>query len=183
MADRRNKTVRNMVLSMGAIVVVVLVILGLMGGWSFSPGRPSGGTAPTADVQKGFSSASSSVGFPVAVPRDVPAQWHGSSFSLTPAVGATSAAPPTARGGWLIPSGAYITLIQSSGAPDAVRVTELGSAGPSSATVKAGGAAWSITSGVRTETAWFRTAGNTTLLITGSASPADFATLAATIAP
>ena len=83
-------------------------------------------------------------GFAVVVPKGVPADWHGSSFSVTAAPG-TPDAPPTARGGWLVPSGAYVTLIESSGDPAVVLEAELGqTSGATTGSVTAGGASWTV---------------------------------------
>lgn len=167
---------------MGVIVLLALVFSLLNGGFSFSPGRASGGSSQTADVLGGFSTAGRATGFTVAVPKGVPPTWQGSSFSLTPAPG-TSPAPPTARGGWLTENGAYITLIESSGAPAAVLTAEIGAdASRTTGSVEAGGAQWAIGPGVRQEVAWSRTAAGVTYVITGSAVPADFQKLAAAVA-
>jgi len=166
---------------MGVIVVAVLVFVGIYGGFSFSPGRPTGGVAATADVPGGFASAGRTAGFAVVVPQGVPASWHGSSFFITDPPG-TPQAPPTVRGGWLTPSGAFITLIQSSGDPAVVLAAEFGqTSGSSAGMVRAGGADWTINPGVRQERAWWRVRNGVMLLITGSASPADFAALAGTV--
>ncbi|MET3806702.1 hypothetical protein ABIB25_003722 [Nakamurella sp. UYEF19] len=181
MADRRNKTVRDMTISMGVIVVGVLILGILNGGFSFSPGKASGGIAATADVQGRFGTAGRTAGFAVIVPKGVPAAWKGSSFSITDPPG-TKEAPPTVRAGWLTPDGSYITLIESSGPVAAVLGAEIGqTSGAVSGTVTAGGASWTVSPGVRQETAWTRTAGAVTLLITGNATVADFTTLAGTI--
>ncbi len=167
---------------MGVIVVGVLILAVFNGGFSFSPGRATGGTAATADVQGGFRTAGRVTDFAVVVPKGLPADWHGSSFSVTKSPG-TPDMPPTVRGGWLVPSGAYVTLIESSGDPTAVLAAEVGQgSGASTGTVTAGGATWTVGPGVRDETAWWRTADGVTLLITGSATPADFTTLAESIA-
>ncbi len=166
---------------MGVVVVGVLFIAIFNGGFSLSPGRPSGGTAATADVQGGFATAGRVTGFAIVVPKGVPAAWHASSFSVTAAPG-TAEAPPTARGGWLVPSGAYVTLIESSGEPPVVLKAELGqTSGGTTGSVTAGGANWTVGPGVRDETAWWRSQNGVTLLITGNASPAEFATLAGTV--
>ena len=167
---------------MGVIVVLALLFSVLNGGFSFSPGRASGGSAQTADVQGGFATAGRITGFPVAVPKGVPTDWHGSSFSVTEAPG-TADAPPTARGGWLTETGAYITLIESSGAPAAVLTAEIGAnATQTSGSVTAGGAQWATGPGVRQEVAWSRVAAGVTYVITGSATPDDFQKLAAAVA-
>lgn len=167
---------------MGVIVALALVFSLLNGGFSFSPGKASGGNTQTADVLAGFTTAGRATDFAVVVPKGVPATWHGSSFSLTPAPG-TEAAPPTARGGWLTPTGDYITLIESSGTPASVLTAEIG-AGATSTTgsVTAGGAQWATGPGVRQEVAWSRAVGGVTYVITGNAAPADFQQLAAAVA-
>ncbi|MTD12860.1 DUF4245 family protein [Nakamurella sp. YIM 132087] len=182
MADRRNKTMRDMALSMGAIVVVVLLFVGMYGGFSFSPGRPSddGAVAPTADVALGFSTAQRVVGFDPLTPVDLPADWHPNSFTTTP-VGSPDG-PPTVRAGWLTPDGAFITLIQSTGSVAEVQSAELGAIAPVSGQIDAGGATWQVTTGRRDEMAWIRTAGGLTLLVTGSAPATDLQTLADSIA-
>ncbi len=167
---------------MVVIVLGVLVLVAFQGGFSFSPGTPSGGTAPSADVQGGFATAGRLTGFTVVQPRGLPATWHGSSFSVTSAPG-TADAPPTVRGGWQTPSGSYITLIESSGELAAVLGTELGQTdGSTTGSVNAGGAQWGISPGVRNEVAWSRTDGGVTLLITGSATTAEFTQLANALA-
>ncbi len=175
-----------MTISMGVIVVAVLLLVGFDGGFSFSPGKPSGGTAQTADVVGGFATAGRVSGFTVLVPKGVPTGWHGSSFSITEPPG-TPDAPPTVRGGWLTPSGAYISLIESSGPLSAVLKAELGdTSGAVTGSVSAGGAQWTTSPGVRDEIAWSRsqpsgTGTGITLLITGNASAADFSVMAGTI--
>ena len=167
---------------MGVIVLIALVFSVINGGFSFSPGRASGGNSLTADVQGGFSKAGRSTEFAVVVPKGVPAAWHGSSFSLTAAPG-TADAPPTARGGWLTESGAYLTLIESSGSPAAVLRAEIGAdAVRTTGSVTAGGAQWAVGPGVRQEIAWSRSAAGVTYLITGNASADDFRKLAAAVA-
>ena len=167
---------------MGVIVLIALVFSLLNGGFSFSPGKASGGTSPTADVQGGFTTAGRSTAFAVVVPKGLPATWHGSSFSLTAAPG-TAEAPPTARGGWLTETGAYITLIESSGTPAAVLRAEIGAdAVRTTRSVTAGGAQWAVGPGVRQEIAWSREAAGVTFVITGNAGPDDFQKLAAAVA-
>jgi len=180
-ADRRNKTIRDMTLSMGVIVVAVLLLVGFDGGFSVSPGKPSGGTAPRANVLGGFAGSNDQTGFTALRPVGLPASWQGSSFSFTAAPG-TPQAPPAVRGGWQTPSGSYLTLIESSGAFATVLKVELGQTyGSAGGSVTVGAATWAISPGVRTEVAWSRTVDGLTLLITGSAPESEFKILAAAL--
>jgi hypothetical protein len=172
-----------MVITM-SVVVVVVILIGLYGsGVIFSPATdPVRGDVPTADVVGGFSRAQGSMDFPVTVPRQVPEDWHPNSMSVSDPMLEGPDTLPTVRGGWITPDGAFITLVESSGTIDQVLVAEVGEAGPRTGTVDAGGADWTVTTGVRDEVAWVRTAGRTTYLITGNATPAEFRTLAAAVA-
>jgi hypothetical protein len=176
-AERRPKTLRDMALSMGLLAVVALVVVGLYGMVGFSPGRPAEGEAPTADVVGGFERAAPLVGFEVVYPVGVPASWHPNSFSFTEP-STKPDAPAAVRGGWLTPEGRFITLIESTGETTDVLRIELGAAAPSAGTQDVSGTMWTVTSGRRSEAAWFRIDGGVTFLITGSASAEDFATLA-----
>lgn len=169
---------------MGVVLVVVAFIALFGGGVIFAPGaKPVSGDVPTADVTGGFTHAKQTLPFPVTVPRGVPGSWQPNSLTVsTPQVDGAGTLP-TVRGGWVTPDGAFITLIESSGDPDQLLAAEIGSAGPSHGTTRAGGATWTVTDGLRTEVAWIRTTGATTFLITGNASEQDFGTLARAIAP
>ncbi len=182
-ADRRPKTLRDMALSLGLVAVVALVLVGMYGGISFAPGQATEGETPTADVTGGFQRAEPLVGFPVVIPADLPAGWHPNSFSFTdPSTGsgpgASEGGPPAVRGGWLTPEGRFITLIESAGPVPKVLDAELGPPGAAVGTQQVGGVQWTVTTGRRGEAAWFRTDGDVTFLITGTATADDFRTLA-----
>jgi hypothetical protein len=162
---------------MAVLAVVALLLVGMYGGVSFSPGRPTDGQTQTADITGGLQRAEPLVGFDVVVPADLPADWTASSFSFTAQPG-TATAPPAVRGGWLTEDGRFITLIQSRAAVADVQNAELGSASPETGTEQAGGATWSVTAGRRSEVAWIRSTDGVVYLITGSASADDFRTLA-----
>lgn len=165
------------------IVVGVLVLVAFQGGFSFSPGRPSGGNTPTSDVRGGFSTAGRETDFAVVEPKGLPATWHGSSFSITPAPG-TPIAPPSVRGGWQTPKGSYLTLIESSGGLIAVLGAEIGqSDGSMTGSVTVSGVQWGISPGVRDEVVWSRTTKGVTSLITGNATVAEFTQLAGALTP
>lgn len=191
-ADRRKLGTKDMVMTM-SIVLVVVALIALYGGTvSFAPGaRPQAGETPTVDVVDGFSHARATLGFAVTVPEGIPSDWHPNSLTISDpsatndgvtAVGTLKAV----RGGWITPGDAYVGLTEAAGEATAVLANEFGDARPATTTVTAGGAEWSVTTGVRSEAAWFRTisaaTGVTTLLITGNGTPDDFRIVAEAVA-
>lgn len=168
---------------MGVIVVVVLLFVGLYGGFSFSPGRPTdSGPVPTADAVKAFADAPRRLPFSPAVPTKIPGDWHANSAAISNPDTAAAGAPLTVRGGWLV-SGHFIALVASDSSPAELLRAEFGAAAPDTGRLTAGGADWAITTGVRGETAWYRVAPDRiTYLITGSADESAFRTLATSIA-
>ena len=93
-ADRRQKTLRDMAISMGLIAVVALVLYGMYGGVSFSPGRASDGSGADRRRHRRLNRAAPLVGFPVVIPGGLPDGWNPNSFSF---VEKTAAARPSRR--------------------------------------------------------------------------------------
>ena len=191
MAARRTTTMRDMVLSMGLLVVVSLIGGAFYFGFSFSPGGATPGQNPTADVTAGFTNANGTLGFPVVAPEGLPASFQPSAFSTTDPGGT---APVAARGAWLVDGERFITLIESPAPVAEVLTAELGEDAGAGATgvVQAGGRQWSLATGRRNEAAWFLTVpaaqvpggsgdGQIVYLITGSAGPESFDVLATAV--
>lgn len=174
---------RDIAISMVLLAVVALVLVGMYGGVSFSPGQATDGQAPTADVSGGLQRAAPLMGFPVVIPTDLPAGWNPSSFSFTDKATATTDQPPAVRAGWLTPQGRFITVVQSDGVVADILAAELGNVTPPSGTEQVGSAEWTVIAGRREEVAWLRTVGDVTFLITGTASPDDFRALAVAVDP
>jgi hypothetical protein len=183
-ADRRNKTVRDMVISMVVLGVAALIFGWLYGGASFSPGSATAdGVAPTADVVGGFQRADRMVPFSPAVPHDLPADWRANSFTVTDPNTLAADQLPTAQGGWLTTDGTFVTLVQAKGSLSQVLTAQLENAAPATSTVQAGGATWMVGPGRRDEVAWYREVGDGVVyLITGSADQAAFTAVAESIA-
>lgn len=174
---------RDMALSIGLIGVVVLLFVWLNGGLSISGGRPADtGSAPTANAVQEFADAPRVLPFAPAVPKNIPAGWHPNSAATTDPESAPAGTPLTVRGGWLV-DGRFIALVATNAAPTDLLSAEFAAAAPDSGTVWAGGAEWTVTAGLRSEVAWFRTGTHgITYLITGSADQATFRSVADSIA-
>ncbi|NNG35285.1 DUF4245 family protein [Nakamurella aerolata] len=195
--EKRNKTIKDMVWSIGLLAVVVLAAAGIYGFFSFSPGRPTEGPVPQADVAAEFAKAPRVLPFTPVVPTDLPDDWQGSSALISrgdndPGVvrrghqpSSETGTPATVRGGWQTPDG-FISLVASNAAPEKLLADEFGTIGADAGTVQIGRQQWTVTTGVRDESAWYTTLGSgssaISYLITGSASPAAFRTLAEAIA-
>lgn len=172
-----------MALSMGLIAVVVLIFVGMYGGFSFSPGRAtSDAPPPSADAVKEFADAPRLLPFTPAVPKGIPADWHANSAAITNPDDTDADTPLTVRGGWLTPSG-FVALVASNAQPAALLRSEFSAAGPDRGTVLISGTEWTVTTGMRAEAAWYRVGtGGVTYLITGDADATTFHTMAASIA-
>lgn len=183
---------KDMVMTMAVVLVVVGLIALYGNNVSFAPGgQATEGATPTADVIGGFSHASATMDFQITVPEGVPADWHPNSLSVSdPDVSNDGIAQvgtlKAVRGGWITPQDTYIQLVETAGDTAQTLQSEFGQARAISETVQAGGATWSVTTGVRSEAAWIRTVDTTetrtTLLITGNASEDDFRALAQAVA-
>lgn len=180
--SKRNKTMRDMTLSMGLLVVVVLLFVGINGGFTFSPGTPTDtGPVPSADATGQFAKASRLLPFTPIVPQGIPEDWRPNSAAQTDPDSTPAGTPLTVRAGWLIPDGKFIGLIASNADPSALLASEFTNVGADAGEVDVDGVSWTVSTGVRSEAAWFRTAGGVTYLITGSAEESAFRTLAASV--
>lgn len=191
-AGRRKMGTKDMVMTMVVVLVAVALIALYGNNVSFAPGgQVKAGPAPTADVVGGFSHAKATLGFPITVPTGIPDDWHPNSLSESdPELSNDGLAQvgtlKAVRGGWITPGDHFIQLVETAGDTTQTLSSEFGESRSVTGTVTAGAAQWSVTTGVRTEVAWVRTAtaanGTTTFLISGDAPEEDFRTLAAAVA-
>ncbi|MGX7825252.1 DUF4245 domain-containing protein [Actinokineospora sp. 24-640] len=174
-ARRLAQSLRDMVWSLVALLIVVGVVAAFSRGCSFSPGSPTvdPSTAPTVELADTLPGTAKTVDFPLRLPA-VPPSWRANSAS-------TDGLPPTSvvvRAGWLTPQ-RFVQLSQS-GAPaaDLLRAeTELTDPAPAGEVVL-GSAKWTVYPGRRDEVAWLADLGDVRLLITGTGAEAEFRALA-----
>jgi len=173
---------RDMVLSMVVLAVIVLALVGISNGFTFSPGTPSGNTSnlPTVDVAAELQAAAAGAKFPLREPH-LPAGWRPNSDSVDP-IGPNGSAQAV-RIGWITPGGRFLQLSQSNANPvDLVRAAaDLGADVPVSAngTTTVNGTQWTIYPGIRSESSWVTDLGPVRLFVTGNGTTDEFRTLAA----
>lgn len=180
-AKRLGHGVRDMVLTMVGLAVVVLLIVGLQGGWSLSAGRPKVDQAkvPKQNATKQLTTVAGDMSFPVRVPR-LPSTWRSNSGDVQP-VEQHSAV----RTGWVTPGNGYLRLVQSDAAAGALVAAAAEASGSRPDAIgkhRAGGLTWRSYPAVRNEHSWVYDTGKVRLLVTGNAPESQFRTLAAAVA-
>lgn len=176
-------TIRDMLVALGVLGVVVLVLAGLTGSCSFSPGRPTvdGSRLPTVDAPAELRQTASFVDFPVLVPS-VPPGWRANNVDQDRAGDRR-----VVRVGYLTPDGRYLRLAQSDADEATLLATETGpTVVPGTGVREVAGLRWVVYARDGEEPIWIADrAGPTTstrLLITGSGSDDDFLALAGAVA-
>lgn len=174
---RAGLRMRDMVGAVVILVAIIGVVMAFYGGCSFSPGRPSvdPSSVPSADAAGELTRVAGSVAFGVREPA-VPSGWRANSASTGPA----GAGEIVVRVGWVTSSGAFLQLSQSGAAVTDVVMKETGQeeAPAATGTVEVEGTTWTTYPGRRDEPAWATELEGTVVLITGSASEAEFRQLA-----
>jgi hypothetical protein len=169
-------TMRDMV---GALVVLALVVLvagGVSKSCTFAPTGPTidASRLPTVDVAAELRRLAPDSTFPLRLPA-VPDGWRANAVDRT-------SLPEGGRvvsTGFLTPEGRYLRLQQGDATEEAMlRDQAGGDAAPGQGVVDVEGRQWVAYSGPRREPIWITDLDGVRLLVTGSASEADFRTLA-----
>ncbi len=179
---RGDTSVRDLIWACLILVPVALLIFSVGGSCSFSPGTPAedAASAPTVDAPARIAEYARGSAFPLRLP-DVP--FRVNSTDRGPVEGGGTAV----RIGFVTPDADFLSLVQTDGSVEGVLATESGSAGRGDGpptmrgTVQAGGLTWEVYGAEGGEP--FRIATlpgrpEVRVLVTGSASDAQFRTLA-----
>ena len=174
------RTTRDLLLSMVPLVAGVLLLAGLAGMCTFSPGGPrlDRGAAPTVDAHAELARAAREVAFPVREPA-VPAGWRANAFGVRP-VDDPGSGRRAVRVGWLLPAGGYLRFSQSDAAEAELVRLETGQRRPVPlGAVEAGGVTWVRYASVRDEVALVADTSGVRLLVTGSVPEPELLSFAA----
>jgi hypothetical protein len=168
---------RDMIGAMVVMLAIIGVVMAFYGSCSFSPGGPSVDSAsvPSADASGQLSRTARSVAFPVREPA-VPKGWRANSASTSP----VGAGEVLVRVGWVTSDGKFLQLSQSGADMADTLVKETGHEEAPAATgsVDVDGVTWTSYPARRDEPAWVTDLDGAVVLITGSASEAEFRQLA-----
>jgi uncharacterized protein DUF4245 len=183
-------TVRDMVAALGLLAVVALVVAGLAGSCSFSPGGPTvdGSRLPVVDAPAELDRAARTTPFPVRVPA-VPPDWRSNSVGQDRVAVPDAPAEPgnrSVRVGYLTPQGRYLSLVQTDAPEDALLAAETGAQPALGAGAQdIAGLHWVVYDRDRGEPIWIAELPGTAptrALVTGSGDADDFTALAAAVA-
>lgn len=171
---RNTQPVRGFLLSLIPLVLLVLVIGGLTGKCSYSPGGPSteGAVVRTVDAGAQVPRLARSLPFPVRLPQLGPG-WRATSVDVDRA-----GAARVLQIGWLTPAGGYLRLSQSSAPEDELVPAEIGAPAAATGTVRVADRDWVAYPGRRDEQVWVADLGTVRLLVTGSGGEREMRELA-----
>ena len=163
--------VGSLVRTVVVLAIVVLAFTGLLRACTFAPTSPDVDRSSLPRIDAAGAIANSTVAFGKRSPV-LPPTWISQSSDVT-TVGASKAL----RVGWVTPENGYLRLVQSDAAEDVLVRSEQGD--PTvRGTVTAGGRAWVVHTGQRSEAMWVADVDGVRLLITGNAPPERFTELA-----
>ena len=158
-AQRLGRRPRDMVISIGVLLVVVFTLFGLY--------RCLGGDeVTTVDPGPAYEEARDAKEFPVLVPTGLSDDWKSVSADYQPQSGGA-----TLRVGWRSPDEGQLQLIESDIVPATLLTRELGpDAAPTGAVVDEGGRQWQVYNARNGETAYVFQEAERTVIVTGKAT-------------
>ena len=164
-----------MLISLLVLLPIVGLVAALGRGCSFAPGGPTVDSSrlPSLDIHGPLVAAARAVPFELREPA-VPARWRANAVDQRPGPGGA----PTVRVGWVTTAGRYLRLVQSAAEEGALVAAETGGPPAAARPVAAAGAGWVDYRDGNGEHAWARGVDGVEWLITGDATPAEFARLA-----
>jgi hypothetical protein len=166
----------NMLRSLGPLVLICLALVGWMA-FQQSDVDTVREVDPASTVQLAAARAS----YPVVAPSGLPEGYRPTS-ARTDAGGAEAGDPVTLEIGYLTPSAEYAGFVVSDDARAEAVDAVLGGA-EEQGTAELGGRTWTRGTTERGETVLSRTADGVTVLVTGSATEEELATVAGAVQP
>ena len=170
------KSLADMARSLGLMAVIVAALLFVGARYLIMPG--SADRFPPVDYTAEVQAFPRDVGAPILAPAGLPASWRANAARLT------HPGPQLSRLhiGWAVPGSRFAGLDEGNGDGSALISDVLGSRGLAvRATTSIGGATWQQRESDRGEPALTRELGAVTIVVTGDATQAQLALLAASL--
>lgn len=168
--SRRNNTVRDMVISLGVLVVPLLLFV-----WWSQPSPEDAAT--TVDAARTYQAARSEAKFTVREPAGLPSKWKATNATIDRGHGGKL----SVRVSYMTGDGQYAQVLQSDFAPENLIPDELGE-GKVRGTTSIGSAMWQEYGTRRAgETALVLSEPTVTVIVTGDASLDELKQLAASL--
>lgn len=175
MADKKPRILQgtgDLVWTIAPLVVACLLVAGLVGQCSWSPGGPTEGAIPTFDAAGALDVDAGIVDYPIRMPA-VPEDWTPNSGSRTDIGEATASTV-----GFITPERLYLQLTQTDATVQAAAGAYADGTANRSGTESIGTTDWVVFEDATDEPLWVTDLGDVRILITGSGTPDDYVTLA-----
>lgn len=175
MADKKPRILQgtgDMVWTLAPLIVACLLVAGLVGQCSWSPGGPTEGAIPTFDAAGALDVDAQIVDYPLRMPQ-VPAEWTPNSGSRRDIGSATASTV-----GFVTSERLYLQLTQSDAPAQALAGAYANGTADRSGTEQVGGVDWLVFEDATDEPLWVADLDDVRILITGSGTNDDYVTLA-----
>ncbi len=169
---------RDIIWSLIPLVLFAVVIAGIAQSCSFSPGGPTAGPVPKFDAATALTYDAAELGFPIRNPA-APDTWQPNSGSRGTVTGDGGGDVSTV--GYISDVGRYLQLSQSNATEEELVRWVAGAPRASTGVEPFGGNPWVQYVEEGSEPIWVADLGAVRVLITGSGSTDEFATLATAV--
>ncbi|MCE5289487.1 MAG: DUF4245 domain-containing protein [Nocardiaceae bacterium] len=165
---------KDMLWAVIGLALMCLVIAGLAGQCSFSPGGPTIGPVHRFDAEAGLKEDAANLAFPVRIPA-VPNGWIPNSGNKNAVPG--QGGGPATTVGYVTAGKRFIQVTQTSATEEAL-VRLQAPTSPSSGIQTVDGVSWIVYPGDNGEPVWIANFGDVRISLRGTADPAEFGALA-----
>ncbi|EME20409.1 DUF4245 domain-containing protein [Rhodococcus triatomae] len=169
---------RDIIWSLIPLVLFIVIIAGIARSCSFSPGGPTSGPVPQFDINAALTFDAAELDFPIRNPA-VPDTWQPNSGSRGTATGDGGGDVSTV--GYITGTGTYLQLSQSSATEEALVPWVAGERRAPTGADFHDGNSWVLYDEQGSEPIWVTDLGDVRVLVTGSGSVDEFATLATAV--
>lgn len=170
---------RDLALSLIPLVIICLIVAGVAGQCSFSPGGPTQGEVPQYDAEGVLAKDARTYSMPLRLPQS-PDGWTTNSGGHDQIDGNSGGL--AIRVGYITDTGTYLKFVQSNAQAGALADFEAGESRPTTGHEQVAGVDWSVYTRDDAEPVWVAAESDVRWALTGSAEPGQFRQLAEVIA-